>query len=243
MDWHKRFLQQAGWTGDLRHYLFEKAGLSHALRVLEVGCGTGAILVDIKGPGNCFGLDLDAGRLKEARQHAAEARLVCGDALRLPFPSESFDITCCHYLLLWVGDPLQALREMKRVTHSGGSVLALAEPDHSARVDEPAALAVLGRWQTEALRRLGADTSLGGRLGHLFEQAGIRLVETGLIRGEGKQLMENKEWKLEWEVLEADLAGMIASEEVQELKRLDEIAWQQGVRILYVPTYFAHGVV
>jgi hypothetical protein len=132
---------------------------------------------------------------------------------------------------------------MKRVTHSGGSVLALAEPDHSARVDEPASLAVLGRWQTEALHRLGADTSLGGRLGGLFQQAGIRLVETGLISGDGKQLMDKKEWLLEWEVLEADLAGVIPSEEVQELKKLDEIAWQRGVRKLYVPTYFAHGVV
>jgi len=243
MDWHKRFLQQAGWTVDLRRYLFEKAGLSQARRVLEVGCGTGAILADIKGPGTCFGLDLDAGRLKEARQHAAEARLVCGDALRLPFPSESVDITCCHYLLLWVGDPLQALQEMKRVTCVGGSVLALAEPDHSARVDEPSTLALLGRWQTESLRRLGADTSLGGRLGHLFQQAGIRLVETGLIRQDGNQWTDKKEWLLEWEVLEADLAGSIPPEEIQELKVLDEIAWQQGVRKLHVPTYFAHGVV
>ncbi len=243
MDWHKRFLQQAGWTRDLRRYLFEKAGLSLAQRVLEVGCGTGAILADITGPATSFGLDLDARRLKEARQHAVETRLICGDALRLPFPSGSFDITCCHYLLLWVVDPLQALREMKRVTRTGGSVLALAEPDHSARVDEPSALALLGRLQTEALRRLGADTSLGGRLGGLFQQAGIRLVETGLILQDGNRWMDKKEWLLEWEVLEADLAGMIAPGDVQELRQLDAIAWQQGVRKLYVPTYFAHGVV
>src|SRR5512139_319642 len=106
MNWHKRFLQQAGWTRDLRHYLFEQAGLSHARRVLEVGCGTGAILVELMPAVTSIGLDLEFGRLKEARQHAAGAELVCADALRLPFPSQSFDITCCHYLLLWVGDPL-----------------------------------------------------------------------------------------------------------------------------------------
>jgi hypothetical protein len=121
--------------------------------------------------------------------------------------------------------------------------LALAEPDHSARVDEPSTLALLGRWQTESLRRLGADTSLGWRLGHLFRQAGIRLVETGLIRQDGNQWTDKKEWLLEWEVLEADLAGSFPPEDVQELKILDDISWQQGVRKLYVPTYFAHGVV
>lgn len=243
MNWHNRFLQQAGWTRDLRRYLFDQAGLSRARRVLEVGCGTGAILAEITPPAACFGLDLDAGRLQEARRHAAQAVLVHGDALRLPFSSPSFDITCCHYLLLWVGDPLQALFEMKRVTRPGGAVLALAEPDHSLRIDEPASLEVLGCWQTEALGRMGADTSLGRRLGELFHQAGLQLVETGPIRQEGSQWLAKTEWELEWDVLEDDLAGMIPPEEIQRMKTLDRQAWQQGIRKLVVPTYFAHGVV
>ena len=49
MDWHARYTQQANWTGDLRHYLFEKAELARARRALEVGCGTGAILAGLKG--------------------------------------------------------------------------------------------------------------------------------------------------------------------------------------------------
>jgi ubiquinone/menaquinone biosynthesis C-methylase UbiE len=44
MNWHNRFLQQAGWTRDLRTYLFAQAGIERARRVLEVGCGTGAVL-------------------------------------------------------------------------------------------------------------------------------------------------------------------------------------------------------
>jgi SAM-dependent methyltransferase len=243
MNWHKRFLQQAGWTGALRTYLFERAGLTRARRVLEVGSGTGAVLADVTGPAARFGLDLDSARLSEARTYVPGAVLTCGDALSLPYPTATFDITFCHYLLLWVRDPLQVLREMKRVTRAGGAVLAMAEPDYTSRLDEPPSLAPLGRWQTESLRRQGADPSLGRRLGELFRQAGITLLETGPLRGGGKRLLSPSERELEWEVLEADLAGIVPAEEVQKTRKLDENAWKRGERVLYVPTYFAHGVV
>jgi SAM-dependent methyltransferase len=243
MNWHNRFLQQAGWTRDLRTYLFAQAGIERARRVLEVGCGTGAVLAEVPGPAAIIGLDLDPARLADASLHAPGASLLCADALCLPFAPQIFDIVFCHYLLLWVRDPLQALLEMKRVTRSGGSVLALAEPDYTGRVDKPEALAPLGRWQAESLRRQGADPGLGRRLAELFHQTGIRLLETGPMRGGGERPLSPRERELEWAVLEADLAGVAPAEEIQKLKQLDEEAWEGGERVLHVPTYFAHGVV
>ena len=128
------------------------------------------------------GLDLDPTRLADAARHVPQAKLVCGDALGLPYPAEVFEITFCHFLLLWVPDPLQALLEMRRVTRPGGYVLALAEPDYNSRVDKPDPLAPLGRWQAESLRRQGADPGLGARLAELFRQAGIPPIETGRLR-------------------------------------------------------------
>ena len=241
MEWHKRFLQQAGWTGDLRGYLFQRAGLPAARRVLEVGCGTGAILADLETGAAVHGLDRDALRLAEARRHAPQARLTCADALRLPYAAGIFDITFCHFLLLWVGDPLQALREMKRVTRPGGSLLALAEPDYDARVDKPDELAALGRWQAESLRRQGADPGLGSRLAELFSQAGLRPVETGCLKSDEEHPPGPAERELEWDVLSADLRGLVPPEEIQRFKRLDETAWQRGERVLYVPTYWMMG--
>jgi len=266
MDWHSRFLQQAAWTRDLRVYLFERAGLSLARRVLEVGCGTGAIISDLATPATVHGLDLEPARLAEAHRHVPAAALVCGNALALPYPSGVFDIAFCHYLLLWVRDPLQALLEMKRVTRPGGAVLALAEPDYDSRVDKPDVLAPLGRWQAESLRRQGADPGLGSRLAILFRQAGIQPIETGTLRGspgsstssrisyiipnlvrdgtggeEGERLPAPAERNLEWAVLEADLAGWVPAQEVRRMKILDEQAWERGERVLYVPTFFAWG--
>ena len=240
MDWHARYTQQANWTRQLREYLFQQIGIKAADRVLEVGCGTGAILSEIQTQA-LHGLDLQPASLMEARDHAPTASLTCGDALCLPYPEGAFDVSLCHYLLLWVTDPHQALSEMKRVTKPGGCVLALAEPDYSARIDKPPELAVLGRWQTESLRRQGADPSLGGGLAELFYQAGIELVETGAIESGEKEAPTSAEWELEWAVLENDLADFVPTEEIRRLKRLDEDARARGKRALHVPTYFAWG--
>ena len=240
MNGHERYTQQARWTRDLRAYLFDKAGLRRAQRVLEVGCGTGAILASMTTPASVHGLDLAAAALAEAKIHAPGALLANGDALSLPYPDFTFDITFCHFLLLWVRDPLQAVREMARVTRPGGSVLALAEPDYSARVDKPESLAPLGKWQADALRRQGADVSFGARIADTFARAGIELVETGSLQKSENEASRG-ERENEWAVIESDLAASVPGEAIQKMKALDEEAWARGERTLFVPTYFAWG--
>jgi SAM-dependent methyltransferase len=240
MDWHRRYLQQAAWTRDLRRYLFKQAGLNERSRLLEVGCGTGAILSELRAAASLHGLDIDAGALAQCRLHAPDALLVHGDAIRLPYSSQTFDIVYCHFLLLWVGDPLQSLREMKRVTKAGGHILAFAEPDYTARIDEPRELAPLGEWQTESLRRQGADPSLGARLAGLFFEAGIEVRETATIQTAESEPSPG-EWDTEWAVIESDLAGFIPRKDMQEMKSLDRLARARGERRLYVPTHFAWG--
>ena len=240
MDWHRRYIQQAQWTRELRTYLFKKAGLGEASRVLEVGCGTGAILSELPDQIALHGLDIDAIALGQCQVHAPNASVVRGNALGLPYPSEIFDIVYCHYLLLWVTDPLQALREMKRVAKTAGHIIAFAEPDYTARLDQPRELVPLGEWQTESLRRQGADPGLGALLADLFFRAGIEISETGTIQM-AVQEPSPDEWEIEWAVIESDLAGSIPQAEIQKMKRLDQQARARRERVLSVPTYFAWG--
>jgi SAM-dependent methyltransferase len=240
MNWHARYLQQAAWTRDLRAYLFEKAGLKKARRVLEVGCGTGAILRDLKSPAPPHGLDLNPYALTQASVNAPAALLTCADGLLIPFCDSSFDIAFCHYYLLWVSDPLQAVLEMKRLTKPGGHILALAEPDYFARVDKPDALRPLGEWQRDALERQGADPGFGAKLAETFFQAGIKLQETGTIQV-GINAPSVREREMEWSVIKADLGESVPDEEIQKMKALDDEAWMKGERVLNVPTYFAWG--
>jgi hypothetical protein len=129
---------------------------------------------------------------------------------------------------------------MKHVAKAGAHVLAFAEPDYTARIDEPNELVQLGQWQTEALKRQGADPGLGNRLAGLFFKAGIEIIETGTIQGVDQEPSPD-EWEMEWAVIESDLAGFIADDDIQKTKRLDQQAWARKERVLHVPTYFAWG--
>ncbi len=240
MDWHRRYLQQARWTRELREYLFKQTGWDEASRILEVGCGTGAILSEVPQRASLYGLDIDADALTQCQVHVPSASLARGDALQLPYLNTSFDIVYCHFLLLWVADPLQALLEMKRVAKTGAHIFAFAEPDYTARLDEPSELIPLGQWQAESLRRQGADPGLGVQLADLFFRAEIELVETGTIQGAESEPSQKK-WELEWAVLESDLAGLLPGEDIHRMKSLDRQARARGERVLHVPTYFAWG--
>jgi ubiquinone/menaquinone biosynthesis C-methylase UbiE len=242
MNWHERYRQQARWTQNTRDYLFERAGLKAAKRVLEVGCGTGALWEHLPTPPGAarHGLDLSLDSVKQARRHAPGLCAVNAAGEHLPYPSSCFDLVFCHYLLLWVPDPERLLREMARVTRPGGAVLALAEPDHAARIDAPDELQPLGRWQTEALARQGVNPRMGRLLAGVFARAGIRLVENGVIGG-GWSASFPVEMDLEWAVLEADLAGHVPAQDIQKMKEMDWQARQQGSRVLFVPTFYAWG--
>jgi ubiquinone/menaquinone biosynthesis C-methylase UbiE len=242
MNWHRRYAQQANWTRDLRSYVFNKIDLRNTGRVLEVGCGTGAILSEISAHPNVHGLDINFDSLLECRMHAPHAFLVRGDALKIPYLDKSFDVVYSHFLLLWVHDPLQAVVEMKRVTRDSGYVIAFAEPDYLHRVDQPKELIPVGEWQTAALQQQGADPGLGGQLAELFHEAGINILETGTIQSP-EQEPSPEQWEIEWDVIESDLRESVPKQDIQKMKSLDQKARQKGTRRLHVPTYFAWGSV
>ena len=244
IDWHARFTRQASWTETLRHYLYDQVKVKQAPLVLEVGCGTGAILQDLAKftKATTYGIDLDPSRLNQAGRHSPSCRLACGDAHRLPYPAGSFPITLCHFLLMWVSQPVQVLREMRRVTQPGGAILVLAEPDYSQRRDFPKEMLRLGRLQTESLRNQGADPELGGQLTDLLGMAGIQVVETGIIKQSAPEGGILAEWESEWSLLRSDLAGTLPTEELDRVQALDLKAWNNGQHINFIPTHYAWGV-
>jgi len=91
--------------------------------VLEVGCGTGLLLERIRAfAARAKGVDLSPRMLDLARSRGLD--VAEAPATRLPFPDESFDVTCSFKVLAHVEDIGGALAEMARVTRPGGVLLA-----------------------------------------------------------------------------------------------------------------------
>jgi len=243
VDWHARYSQQARWTANVRKYLFDRAGMESSQRVLEVGCGTGALFTEFPPTTQVqlCGLDLNANNAHLARQNVPSADISCGDGHHLPYQDRIFDIAFCHFLLLWVHSPVEVLREMRRVVRKGGAVLALAEPDYAGRIDYPPELEPLGRWQADSLKKQGADPVAGRKLRSWFSSAGIKPIESGIIAGGWSGSPSPDERALEWVVIKSDLEGQVPFQNILKIKKLDDAAWDNGERVLFVPTFYAWG--
>jgi ubiquinone/menaquinone biosynthesis C-methylase UbiE len=119
----------------------------HGCRVLDVGAGTGAASRAVLAAGAAAVVAIDAayGMLTyEARQRPAAA---VGDAGALPFRTSAFDVTVAAFSLNHLVAPADGLREMARVTRSGGAVLVAVyalDDAHPVKAAVDAALAVRG---------------------------------------------------------------------------------------------------
>lgn len=96
-------------------------------RVLDLGCGTGVILEQIKQSYNTvelYGLDLSENMIAQARQRLDfKAIFSTGDAESLPYENNSFDLVCCIESFHHYPNPRKALLEIKRVLKKGGTLL------------------------------------------------------------------------------------------------------------------------
>jgi SAM-dependent methyltransferase len=242
-EWHERFLTQAGWTQHLRDFLFTQAGIEQARLILDIGCGTGVLEKEItqaRSP-QVYGLDIHIEPLIWAKAYSPGASYTLGDALRLPYFDGVFDLTFCHFLLLWVSDPQKVLVEMARVTRPGGAVILLAEPDYGGRVDYPEELSWLGSRQEQSLRDQGAETHMGRQLFSLMNKAGFISVEGGVLGGEWLSPQSRDELESELKMLRYDLADQLSTDQIEAWIMKDQIAREQRERVLFVPTFYAWG--
>jgi ubiquinone/menaquinone biosynthesis C-methylase UbiE len=243
--WHQRFQQQARWTKSIRKYIYDKIGIQHARRVLDVGCGTGILLDELNQISSFspYGTDINHSSISFAHRFVPDSILSQSDAFNLPYRTGSFDISLCHFLLLWVKNPVKVMEEMSRVVQPGGYVLALAEPDYGGRIDFPVELAQIGDWQIESLKDQGANPFIGRELRSLFYIAGLTNVEVGALGGQWSEEQTQEDIELEWEVIISDLIGKNEfMQSANEFKELDLSSRKNYRRILYVPTFYALGI-
>ena len=156
------------------------AGVVAEQRVLDVGCGPGALtteLVERLGASNVAAVDPSESFVAAARERHPGVDVQEAPAETLPFADGMFDAALAQLVVHFMADPVQGLTEMCRVTRAGG-VVAACVWDHAG---EQTPLAPF--WQ--AVRELDPDDegegmlagSREGDLTELFHKAGLREIE------------------------------------------------------------------
>jgi ubiquinone/menaquinone biosynthesis C-methylase UbiE len=160
--------------------------LAPGTRLLEVGCGVGAVLAVLgqEYPGlELTGVDIEPRQLEFARGHlersGVEATLVDGDANALPFEDASFDHVWTMWLLEHLPDPVAALREARRVLVPGGRITSI-EVDYGTCFADPSTPA-LEELFAEVVNAMAAAgwSDAGTRLPGWLAEAGFREVDEG----------------------------------------------------------------
>jgi SAM-dependent methyltransferase len=146
--------------------------LRPGLKVLDLGCGTGAITRDIAAAvtphGQVVGVDVNVALIEEARRvHRAVSGLafeVC-DVYTLSFRA-SFDLVSVARVLQWLAHPLDALRMLVAATKPGGQLVIL-DYNHEKIVWHPRLPASVQTFYTAFLRwraEAGMDNAVADHL-------------------------------------------------------------------------------
>jgi SAM-dependent methyltransferase len=189
-------------------------------RVLDVGCGTGELtrVLRAETDGTVVGCDADPDLLAHL-----DPPIVLGDATRLPFDDDSFDLVVCQALLINLPDPAAAVEELARVS---SDLVAAIEPDNGAvtvdsTVETESALARRAREQY--LDGVGTDVTLGAAVSEHIEAAGLEDIRTRRYDHErtveppySERAIEDARRKATGDGLEDNRAEIVAGEGSQE---------------------------
>lgn len=242
-DLDERFVEQAVWTKQAQSLFHQAACLSPECRVLEVGCGTGAVLSSLStiAPARYTGVDIQLDLLECAVEKSNVHPFTCADGYSLPFTEGEFDAVFCHYFLLWVKDPLAILNEMRRVTRPAGLVAALAEPDYGSRIDFPDEFSTIGRAQRESLIHHGADPDTGRKVASLLASSGCERIAYGIFGAFQAKPPEFSQILSEQTILEHDLDSSMNPTTLRSLLDYDTRTRLENTRVQFIPTFFGWG--
>ncbi|MFE9407757.1 class I SAM-dependent methyltransferase [Streptomyces sp. NPDC006704] len=170
---HESVLRSHTWRTAANSAAYLIGELKPHMRILDIGCGPGTISADLAAlvpDGHVTAVDHAPGIVEQARAYAAERgqenmSFAVADVHALDFPDDTFCVVHAHQVLQHVGDPVRALREMRRVTKPGG-IIAVRDSDYKAFAWYPE-LPALDSWLDlyhRVARANGGEPDAGRRL-------------------------------------------------------------------------------
>ena len=182
-DAYDRFMGR--YSAPLAPQLADFAGVTAGQRVLDVGCGPGALtaeLVERLEPASVAAVDPSEPFVAAAQERYPEVSVQRAAAEELPFGDDEFDVALAQLVVHFMADPVAGVREMARVTRKGGVVAAcvwdLAGGGAPISPFWDAAHKLDPNVEDES-KLAGARE---GHLGELFREAGLHDVQEGVLR-------------------------------------------------------------
>lgn len=159
-----------------RRAILDALELNPADHLLELGCGGGLLLRDALRTGaRATGLDHSQDMVDLARVRAPGARVVLGEADRLPFADDTFTAVAMAVVFFFLDDPVRVLQECRRVLCPAGRLAVYTTgPELRGTPAAPEPLASLGHFYTlqqltgladrAGLRDVAVSADNGGQL-------------------------------------------------------------------------------
>jgi SAM-dependent methyltransferase len=181
-DAYLRFMGR--YSEQLAAQFADLAGVGPGQRLLDVGCGPGALtaeLVKRAGAAAVSGVEPSTSFAAAVRERLPGTDIRVGQAEKLPFADGTFDAALAQLVVHFMRDPARGLREMRRVTRGGGTVAACVWDHAGGRgplsVFWPAVRAV----DPAATDESGLAGAREGDLARLFGEAGLTAVEAATL--------------------------------------------------------------
>ena len=180
----ERLIEQAHLYERVTLRMLRNAGVEPGMKVLDIGSGAGDVAMaaaQLVGPeGAVVGVDVNPEILETARARAQQAghaniEFLAGDALELELPRD-FDAVIGRLVLMYLADPVAALKQFVSHLRSGG-IVAFQEGEltlyQAVRSPDTPLINQLVEWGLEVFQRSGANIGMGLELQRVFTEAGL----------------------------------------------------------------------
>ncbi|ACV11606.1 Methyltransferase type 11 [Halorhabdus utahensis DSM 12940] len=148
------------WNERMRTEALDLLDIDADDRVLDVGCGTGFGTEGIlEHTDDVYGLDQSPHQLEKATTKLGDdpVQFCFGDAERLPFADDSFDVVWSSGSIEYWPNPVSALRECRRVARPGGQVLVVGPNYPRSSIFQKLADAIMLFYDAEDADRMFAE--------------------------------------------------------------------------------------
>jgi ubiquinone/menaquinone biosynthesis C-methylase UbiE len=187
---YRRYLESKPWLNEL---YIDILNIRPGQKIVDVGCGPGDFTRHLARLSNqkatILGIDSNEKSIRAAIADTKKAglsqsiRYKQGNVYTIPIEDDYADLTCCRTLLMHLTDPVEAVREMARVTRKGGAVVALEggkmgafyDPDDEefSKIAERAYEA----WVNGIRKLEGKEFRIGEKLPGIFRKAGLSNIK------------------------------------------------------------------